>query len=119
MSLTMESVLGRLQTIQNKQPAKQSKPVMIEGRTFRQCSKCGKQGWHPQATAEICCGAAMELIEKPAMTVADYVAFIGCPKAYASGAISHKEMLEMMERDHIKPLPGPEKARSGDSVRPL
>jgi len=117
MSLTMESVLDRLQTIQNKQPAKQSKPVMIEGRTFRQCSKCGKQGWHPQASAEICCGQAMALIEHPAMTLDQYALFIQAPNTCAK--IGADEARLMMKREGIETLADTEKAVAGDSMRPI
>jgi len=116
MSLTMESVLDRLQTIQNKQPAKQFKPVMIEGRTFRQCPKCGKQGWHPQAGAEICCGQAMALIEHPAMTLDEYARFIQAPNTCAK--IGAAEVRKMMEREGIEALPDIEKAVTGDCIRP-
>ena len=81
-------------------------PVVVCGRTFRTCRACGRMGWHPQATAEICCGSAMQMIEQPALTVAEYVNFIGCPKAYATGAITRGDVLDMMRRDHINPLPG-------------
>ena len=86
--------------------SRQQAPVVVCGRTFRTCRACGRMGWHPQATAEICCGSAMQMIEQPALTVAEYVNFIGCPKAYATGAITRGDVLDMMRRDHINPLPG-------------
>jgi len=95
----------------------QQTPVTVAGRTFRKCRACGRMGWHPQADAEVCCGQAMEMIGQPAMTVPEYVNFTGCPKAYASGAITHADILEMMRQDHIQPLPDNEKAVSGDYVR--
>jgi len=91
-------------------------PVVMVGRTFRKCSKCGRMGWHPQATAEICCGQSMTLIERPALTVDGYVQFIGFPNAYASGKISHAEVVDMMNREGIEPLPDTGKARSGEMV---
>ena len=94
--LTLDDVLERLEEMEPK-PA-----VVNHGRTFRQCSTCKRMGWHPQATAEICCGRAMERIDTPAMTVAEYVNFIHCPKAFASGAISEADIIDMMEREHTK-----------------
>jgi len=43
MSLTMESVLDRLQTIQGKPPAKQSAEVRL---TVIECKHCGARYWH-------------------------------------------------------------------------
>jgi len=96
MSLTMESVLNRLQTIQGKPPAK---PVVMSGRTFRKCAKCGKQGWHPQATAEICCGQSMALIEQPAMTLEQYAQFIQAPETCKR--VGQGEVRKMMQREGI------------------
>ncbi|TLS68637.1 hypothetical protein FEF65_02725 [Mariprofundus erugo] len=79
-------------------------PVVVHRRTFRKCCKCGRMGWYPQASAEICCGAAMILVEQPAMSVHDFVEFVGCPKSYASGAISQDEVLDMMRRDQVTAL---------------
>jgi len=99
--------------------AGQLQPVVNHGRTFRQCPKCKRMGWHPQASAEICCGQAMNLIEHPALTVPDYVEFVGSPNTCASGKISHAEVVDMMKRDLIQPLPDNEKASGGDSVRSI
>jgi len=89
-------------------------PVVSAGRTFRRCAKCGKQGWHPEASAEICCGQSMVLIEHPAMTVSEYVRFIHCPKSYASGAISKADVLDMMKKDGVQ-----QKAVTGGVVAPI
>lgn len=107
----MSKWLARLR--QESPPA----PVTKHGRTFRKCGICGRMGWYPQADAEVCCGQAMRVVDDPAMTVVDYVRFIGFPKAYASGKISHAEVVAMMESDHIHPLPEKENACSGESVR--
>lgn len=112
--LSLDDVLAKLDELESRQQA----PVVVEGRTFRTCRECGRMGWHPQATAEICCGSAMQMIEQPAMTVVEYVQFIGCPKAYATGAITRADVLDMMKRDHINPLPDSEKRASGDSMGP-
>lgn len=93
-------------------------PVVTAGRTFRKCSKCGRQGWHPEASAEICCGQSMVLIEHPAMTVSEYVRFIHCPKSYASGAISKADVLDMMKKDGVQVLPDTQKAVTSEMVRP-
>lgn len=78
-------------------------PVVVKhGRTFRQCRKCHRLGWYPQATAEICCGAPMIRIDHPSMTVEQYVRFIGCPNAYKDGSITEVDLLAMMEREGIE-----------------
>jgi len=102
-AMNMATVLERLQAIQSK-PSTQA-PVTDHGRTFRRCSSCGRQGWHPQASAEVCCGQRVTLIEQPAMSVDDFVRFIHCPTPYASGAISKADVLDMMNKDGIKTLP--------------
>jgi len=84
------------------------------GRIFRKCAACGKQGWHPQASAEVCCGQRMTLIERPAMRVDDYVQFIHCPRSYASGAISRADVLDMMNKDGVQALPDNESTPSDD-----
>ena len=70
-------------------------------KAFRKCSQCGRQGWHPQASAEICCNQAMQVIEHPAMSPAEYADFIHAPNTCRK--IGLEAVKSIMRKDGITP----------------